>query len=281
MSIMRTGQENFDRFSKEPIPRVHRLKSLEKGLRLLEAFGPDAPSMTLTELAQRCGFHLSTVQRLTATLSQLGYLKRDHQKRYHLGLKVVRLGFHVTQSIALKNFLLPYLYDLFKLVDESVNLFLHEGDEVVIVERLEKRRMLQYFLHTGSSLPMYCTAAGKAILSHLKESEIDEYLKRVPLTAFTPYTITDPGILMKELRACKSRGFAVNQQELGLGACAIGVAILDKEGTPQGAVSVASPQQHFRMQTVREKILKPLMETARIASEFLGFQEKGKGRNGR
>ncbi len=259
------------------ISRVYHLKSLEKGLRLLETFSSEAPAMTLTELAQRCGYHLSTVQRLTATLCRLGYLKRDHQKRYHLGLKVVKLGFQLTQTISLKNFLSPYLHDLFGIVEESVNLFLPEGDEVVIVERLEKRRILQYFLQTGSSLPMYCTAAGKAILSHKGEDEIEAYLKRVPLESFTSYTITDPHKLVEELELARRRGYAINRQELGLGACAIGTAILDKEGDPCGAISIASPLQHFNMETVEKKFLGPLLETARIGSEFMGFQGEKRG----
>ncbi|RTZ89756.1 MAG: hypothetical protein DSY91_07290 [Deltaproteobacteria bacterium] len=271
MTIMKTGQEKAD-----PPFRpgsVHHLKSLEKGLALLESFGQDAQAMTLTELAQRCGFHISTVQRLTATLCRLGYLKKDQSKRYHLGLKVIKLGFRVTQTLALRTFLLPYLRDLFEEIDQTVNLFLLEGDEVVIVERLEKRRILQYNLQTGSGLPLYCTASGKAILSHMDSEWVERFLDRVELRAFTPHTLTTRDALFNELDITRERGFAVNVQELALGACAAGVAFFDREGIPCGAISAATPAQHFTMEIVRNRFINPLKRTAEVASQFLGRQE--------
>ncbi len=252
---------------------IHHLKSLEKGLALLEAFGPDAQAMTLTELARRCGFHLSTVQRLTATLCRLGYLKKDRSKRYHLGLKVVKLGYQVTQTMALRTFLLPYLRELFEKIDQTINLFLLEGDEVVIVERLEKRRILQYNLQTGSSLPLYCTAAGKAILAFMDAVQLDAFLERVPLKFYTPYTITDSQKLKETLKNVRRQGYAVNFQELALGASAVGVAFFDRDGAPCGAVSAAMPAQNFDMGVIIRRYLEPLKETAGIASQFLGYSE--------
>ncbi len=253
---------------------IHHLKSLEKGLALLEAFGPETQAMTLTELSQRCGFHISTVQRLTATLCRLGYLKKDRAKHYHLGLKVIKLGYRVTQTIALRTFLLPYLRELFEEIDQTVNLFLLEGDEVVIVERIEKRQILQYNLHAGSGLPLYCTAAGKAILSYMDEEWVEAFLKRVKFKAFTPYTLTAPQALKKVLRISGKQGYAVNIQELALGACAVGVAFFDEARIPCGAISVAVPAQLFDFNTeMLKRYLKPLKKTAKIASQFLGDHE--------
>ena len=253
---------------------IHHLKSLEKGLALLETFGPDARALTLTELSQRCSFHISTVQGLTATLCRLGYLKKDHAKRYHLGLKVIRLGYQVTQTIALRTYLLPYLQDLFNEIDQTLNLFLLEGDEVVIVERLEKRQILQYNLKTGSSLPLHCTAAGKAILSYTSPEWIDSFFERVQIKAFTPHTLATPEALKKALKISREQGYAVNIQELALGACAVGVAFFNGEGLPCGAVSLATPVQHFDIQIVKDKYLHLLKETARVASQFLGHYEE-------
>jgi len=267
---MKTVQERPELSTTVSFPRIHHLKSLEKGLALLEAFGPEAPALTMTELAHRCGYHLSTVQRLTATLCSLGYLKRDRSKRYHLGLKVIRLGFQVTQTMALRSFLLPYLQDLFYAIDQTINLFLPDHDEIVIVERLEKRRILQYNLQTGSSLPMYCTAAGKAILANVKHEWLEGFLKRVPLKAYTPYTITDAKKLKETLNHSRKQGYALNIQELGIGACAVGMAIFGRDEIPCGAISIACPTQDFDIHIVKKKYLSLLMETTRIASQFMG-----------
>jgi len=249
---------------------VQHLRSLEKGLRLLELFSRETPFLTMTELARRSGLHLSTIQRLTTTLCNLEYLKRDENKRYHLGLKVIKLGFQVMQTLELRTLIRPYLQDLFDVVGLTVNLFLAVDDEVVIVERLEKHRILQYNLQMGSSLPMYCTAAGKTILSFAGEKKVRNYLKRVPMKPFTPHTITDPGKFLKELTLSRKQGYAINIQELSLGACAVGMAIFDREEIPRGAISLACPAQHFKMDTVIEKYINPLRKASRIASQFMG-----------
>ncbi len=267
MTTTRTAPERIE--PAVPGGSVHHLKSLEKGLALLEAFGQDTPAMTLTELARKCGFHISTVQRLTATLCQLGYLKKDQSKRYHLGLKVIKLGYQVTRTMALRTFLLPYLQGLFREIDETVNLFLLEGDEVVIVERLEKRRLLTYNLQTGSSLPLYCTAAGKAILSLMATRRLENFFKRVILKPFTPYTLTEPEKLTEALKNARERGYAVNYQELALGTSAVAVAFLDGSGSPRGAVSAAMPASRFDLEAMKKQYLNPLKETARVASSFL------------
>jgi len=269
MSITRMDRERAE------IPAVdssgvHHLRSLEKGLRILELFNLETPSLTMTELARRSGFHVSTIQRLIATLCNLGYLKRDKNKRYHLGLKVIKLGFQVIQNLELRSFILPYLQDFFNDIGQTVNLFLPVEDEIVIVERLEKLRILQYNLQIGSRLPMYCTAAGKAILSFMGEKEIRDYLKKTSMKPFTPHTITQHQQFLKELTLSKKRGYAINIQELSLGACAIGMAIFDKEEMPCGAISLACPVQHFKMDTVTEKYLAPLKKVSRIASQFMG-----------
>jgi len=172
--------------------------------------------------------------------------------------------------MALRSFLLPYLQDLFYAIDQTINLFLPDHDEIVIVERLEKRRILQYNLQTGSSLPMYCTAAGKAILSFADKEWFKGFLERVQLQPFTPYTITDPGRLMEELNLSREQGYALNIQELSLGACAVGMAIFDKNRIPSGAISIASPTQDFDIHIVKKKYLSLLRETTRIASQFMG-----------
>lgn len=41
------------------------------------------------------------------------------------------------------------------------------------------------------------------------------------LPAFTPFTLTDEAALWADLRRARERGYAVSEQETGLGACAI------------------------------------------------------------
>ncbi|HEY0201008.1 MAG TPA: helix-turn-helix domain-containing protein, partial [Burkholderiaceae bacterium] len=56
-------------------------QSLEKGLEVLQAFGPQRRSMTLAEVAQATGLNKSSAQRMVFTLEQLGYLRKHARTR--------------------------------------------------------------------------------------------------------------------------------------------------------------------------------------------------------
>ena len=64
---------------------------MEKGLRVLGAFGAGKQFMTLREIAEACGIDKSAAQRFTHTLAQLGYLdKCGDTKRFSLGQEGAR-----------------------------------------------------------------------------------------------------------------------------------------------------------------------------------------------
>jgi 3-oxoacid CoA-transferase B subunit len=80
---------------------VHRIAG--QGAPILEAFQPDAPTLTLSELARRTGMSMGSAQRVTHTLATLGYLDKDpHTRRYRVGPRVLRLARSYMQSVDLQ-----------------------------------------------------------------------------------------------------------------------------------------------------------------------------------
>lgn len=75
-------------------------QSLGKAFAVLEAFGIDRRTMNLPELAAITGLSKSAVQRLTYTLENLGYLRKDAQsKKYSLTPYTLGLGMrYITSS---------------------------------------------------------------------------------------------------------------------------------------------------------------------------------------
>jgi len=53
----------------------------------------------IADLAQHTGLSRPTVSRLTYTLEQLGYLKRDAKGRFQLGLGVPRNGYPLLAAL--------------------------------------------------------------------------------------------------------------------------------------------------------------------------------------
>ena len=76
------------------------VQSLERAFRLIELLSHNPDGMPLMELSCTSGLHKSTVHRLLASLSQLGYVKKDESSgRYRLTLKLFELSGRVVDSI--------------------------------------------------------------------------------------------------------------------------------------------------------------------------------------
>ena len=66
--------------------------TLAHGLDVLAAFRNRSGGLSNAELAAATCLSRPTVSRLTYTLAQLGYLKRDTKGRFNLGLAVLAVG---------------------------------------------------------------------------------------------------------------------------------------------------------------------------------------------
>ncbi|MFI7666160.1 IclR family transcriptional regulator C-terminal domain-containing protein [Nocardia sp. NPDC049526] len=69
------------------------------------------------------------------------------------------------------------------------------------------------------SIPLHCTAIGKAILSGLSRAELREVPARIRPTAVTPRTIINPDLLIARLAAVTERGYAVDDEETEAHIC--------------------------------------------------------------
>ena len=63
---------------------------------------------------------------------------------------------------------------------------------------------------------------------------------------YTDSTITDPRLLLEELRIVRQRGYAISQSELEEGIDAVAAPIFDHLGTVVAAVSIGGPSERCR-----------------------------------
>ena len=60
------------------------VESVERALRLLEAFNMGDNGLALKQLAQRTGLDKATILRLSVSLEKFGYLTCDYEGIFHL-----------------------------------------------------------------------------------------------------------------------------------------------------------------------------------------------------
>ncbi len=95
------------------------IKSLAKGLAVIESFGPDYPGMTLTTVAKRNGLSPGSARRVLVTLMRLGYIWTKDQ-RFYLSARTLRLGYSYLSSQPIVNLIQPRLAVLSETLNEFV-----------------------------------------------------------------------------------------------------------------------------------------------------------------
>ena len=216
------------------------VNAVEKAMRVLMAFDGSRRHLTLSEIAALTDLDLSATQRFTYTLSTLGYLIKDERTRkYELSPRLLMFTSRYLASSDIVPRATPYLQQLARQTEEAVNLTVLDGTEVVFVQRIVSRHVLDPAFLVGSRLPAYATAPGLAMMATLPTHEVDTLLAKRPPVAHTRHTVTDPAQIRARLKEIRRRGYAHTREEYFLGDFSVAVAIRGTEGIAVGAINVA------------------------------------------
>src|ERR1700750_358720 len=95
------------------------MASLARGLVVIEAFTPQTPQMTISQLSLRTGLSRAAVRRCLYTLVKLGFAGADENQRYSLRPKMLTLANTYTASNTLANAAQPLLARMSSQLGES------------------------------------------------------------------------------------------------------------------------------------------------------------------
>jgi len=123
----------------------------------------------------------------------------------------------------------------------------------------------------GPALPMYPTSQGKAMLSHLTTSAIEDYLNRTELKPYTHKTITDPKRLLSNLLSSKKRGYSISNEELRIGRVGLGAVVLKGNGDMVGAISISGEKNHV-LGKQKNWLAEKLLTAAGEISNQMGYR---------
>jgi DNA-binding IclR family transcriptional regulator len=194
-----------------------------RALGLLGAFDERHRRLTLTELAARADLPVATAHRLVGELVAWGALTRTSAGDYVVGRRMWDLGLLAPEQTGLRQLASPYLHDLYGATLATVHLAVRDGIEVLYLDRLAGNASVPVVSTVGSRLPMHATAVGKVLLAHAPATVQEEAFGR--LVRVTPYTVTQPGRLRRQLARVLRDDHATASEEMSLGACSIAVPV--------------------------------------------------------
>jgi DNA-binding IclR family transcriptional regulator len=258
--------------------RNKRVQSLDRALEILDLLAVGR-EMGVTDLSRRLEVHKSTAFRLLATLQERGLVGQNPlTEKYRLGYGLVRLAGAVVAEFDLSRAARAVLEDLAERTNETVNLAVLQGDQVVNIDQITAGHLVVNVNWVGKQTPLHSTSNGKVLLAHLDPARRRRILE-VPLRKFTPRTITDPQTLERQLKRVAEDGYAFTLEELEVGLNAVAAPIRGSDGRVVAAVSVAGPAYRVSPQRLTE-LGALVKEAGDTISRRLGYTDITLGRKG-
>jgi IclR family transcriptional regulator, pca regulon regulatory protein len=245
-----------------PVRDSDFVQSLDRGLAVIKAFGPDRERLSLSEVARATGLTRAAARRFLLTLVKLGYVRSDGRE-FSLRPRVLELGYAYLSGLALPDMAEPHLEELSAKLHESSSISVLDGHHIVYVARVATKRIMTVAISVGTRFPAYAASMGRVLLAALSPAELDQYLAEATFEAFTERTVTDPARLREIVAEVRRDGYSIVDQELEDGLRALAVPIHDSSGTVTAAVNVSAHASRLSPEAMRTQLLPALQETAR------------------
>lgn len=243
---------------------------LTKVLSIFALLDRSPDGLQLRVIAEQTKLNKSTAYRFLAHLENAGYLVRDSSGAYLLGPRLVHLGSGSTYQLTIRKVGRPILETLWRGTAETVNLAVLDGKQVLYLDVIESPHSFRLVSQIGMRRPLYCTALGKAILSSHSTTVREELLAGTKFEKLTPHSITRPADFLTELGRVQRRGYAIDDEEVELGARCVAAPIYDSSGSVAAAISVSGPITRMsRSQT--SQVAEAVKKAAREISHRLGY----------
>jgi len=139
------------------------VESVERALRLLEAFNMGDNGLALKELAQRTGLNKATILRLSVSLEKFGYLTRDYDGIFHLGASLGHRSSVYRDNLQLGNIIRPALVELVEKTNETAAFHVLRGNSSVVLYCENSKRRMRYHIDEGEINPLNLGSSGKVL----------------------------------------------------------------------------------------------------------------------
>jgi DNA-binding IclR family transcriptional regulator len=262
----------LQRTSKAPVER-YRIHVIDRAAQILDCFGFDHQELSVSEIGVKTGLHRSTAHRILMALEYNDLIKQNPSTgKYHLGIKLFKLGHQAVSQLNLRDICRPFLSRLMNDTKETIHLAVLDDDQVLYLDKVEGPHALRMPSRVGRYIPTYCTSLGKAMLSCLDDQEVKSILRRQTLKPHTENTVKNINQLLADLGSVRKRGYAVDNEEIEIGLRCVGAPLRDYTGGMVGAISVAAPSARLSEKNT-PVIGRMVIAIAAGISQKLGFEK--------
>lgn len=226
----------------------YTLRTLRKGLALLEALAESGDDLTLTEIAGRLHESATVVFRILKTLVADDYVRQDPEsKRYRVGLRLWELGTRALSRTGLRliEVARPVMKWLTTVTGETSALAILRDTDTLYLDMVDGSEPLRVYANPGMRAPIYATASGKAMLA-FAEPELIQRVVRAGMERLTARTLTRERQLRRRLAEIRRTGLAINHGERRADIAAVAAPVFNARGECVAAISISGPVARFQ-----------------------------------
>lgn len=190
--------------------RNNGIQVITRAAKVLTALGDNPYGMSLAEIAAVVDLPRSTVQRIVAALDSVQLVRSQVAGGVRLGPALLRLI--STANTDVLSIAKPYLEALSIATNETVTLNWASGQQITLSHCLVADRELRVVPRIGMELPLFSTAAGRALLAQQTDKEVSAQLGEA-FNAITSQTVKGLDELLPRLAEIRISGVAVQHGE--------------------------------------------------------------------
>lgn len=197
---------------------------------------------SLTDIAEALRLPKSSALAICRTLAGERLLERDAGSGgYRLGAQILALSHAYLQGLDLAQAFVRVLDTVPGASDETVQLAVLDGTDVVYVAKRDGTRTAPFQrigCEAGQRLPASCSSTGRSMLAWLEEEAVRRLYGEGPLPRMTPNSPATVEDLLVDLRRVRERGYAVDDEAVSEGLACVGTAVRGADTGRPAAVSI-------------------------------------------
>ncbi|MET8647780.1 IclR family transcriptional regulator domain-containing protein [Streptomyces sp. NPDC004096] len=253
---------------------------LMRGLTVLRRLTDTDGSCSLSALERASGLARSTVDRITATLARMGYVRLDGRDAV-VAPRLMELGNAYLAALRLPKLLDPHADALADGLDESVSLAVADRDGIRFIHQATRRRAMSLSFRIGDLLPAERTAPGPLFATEWDEADWKRWherraadpedrgfpavpLRSRPLAGSGGSTLGDD--FEERTRQARDQGWALDDQLIEPGLVALAMPVREADGRIACVVSVVSHTSRHSADDLHGTLL-PRLRSAVAAME--------------
>ncbi|HEY7851670.1 MAG TPA: IclR family transcriptional regulator [Caulobacteraceae bacterium] len=249
------------------------MASVDLVLELIEHLAHSRRPMGVSEIARELSISKARAHRHLRALIGRGYVRQDSvSERYEISIKLMVLGEAIRDRFDVLTAMRGPMNRLRETSGQAVTASALVEGEVVVLELLPGRNLIEFGVRPGAGLDFHATAHGLIALAFGPDALL-ETVSRRRLKAWTGATLTDPARLAAAVATVRTQGWASAPDQMMVGVGALAAPVFDHAGAWRGAIALVGSTQSIPA-VPPASLIAAVTRAAAEASRSLGWNAR-------